>query len=90
MHFPSDSLLLQSKADVDDQWSRFITSSDRMAAFTSSALFLEQVLELFDIDKSKTVKRIYKPKGGEVYIYDTEGGKTVSYNFYSLLLLASS
>jgi uroporphyrinogen-III decarboxylase len=45
-----------------------------MALFSSLDLTTHKIIDILTTERSKAVKRIYKAKGQDVFIFDTEGG----------------
>jgi hypothetical protein len=50
-----------------------------MALLNTNDLKVQKVIEILKTEQSKAVARIYKPKGEEVYIFDTNGGNNSKY-----------
>ncbi len=45
-----------------------------MALYTADALTVNDILHIIDTEQHKAVKKLHRPKGREVFIFDTEDG----------------
>jgi hypothetical protein len=46
-----------------------------MALMTVDSLTTDDVLNIFANEQARAVKRLHEPKGRDVFIFDTDGGK---------------